>query len=258
MDDRAASREEAHEGAAVSGARSFVDLHAHSSASFDSLADPPRLVQRARQLGLTHLAITDHERIDGARRAMALGGEGLQVIVGEEICSRDGDLIGLFLEEPVPPGLDAAQTAQAIRDQGGIVGLPHPFDSFRSSGGSRADREEGRLAELAAIVDYVETHNARAYRDANPRAAAFAAHHGLPGVASSDAHSVMELGVASTVLPGPFSDAQGLLALLPEAQLMPGRASYYVRLWTPMAKAVQRLRGNRRVAKDSPRVRSGA
>jgi predicted metal-dependent phosphoesterase TrpH len=234
-------------GASNDGARSFVDLHAHSSASFDSLAAPGRLVERARRLGLTHLAITDHERLDGAQRAAQLAGDDLQVIVGEEIRTRDGDLIGLFLERAVPPGLSAAETAAAIREQGGLVGLPHPFDSFRSSGGSRAGDAEGGLEELAGLVDYVEAHNARAYRDANPRAAEFAAGHGLPAVASSDAHSVMEVGIAYTILPRPFHSAAELRALLPQAQLMPGRASYYVRLWTPVAKLVQRLRGNGRV-----------
>jgi hypothetical protein len=234
-------------GSRSGGPRSFVDLHTHSSASFDSLADPGRLVERARQLGLTHLAITDHERLEGAQRARQLGGDDLQVIVGEEVRTREGDLIGLFLERPVPPGMDAAETAEAIREQGGLVGLPHPFDRFRASGGSRAKDAEESLLALAACVDYVEVHNARAYRDANPRAEAFAARHGLPGVAASDAHSVMELGVASTVLPGRFTTAPELLALLPGASFLAGRASFYVRLWTPLAKLVQRTRGNRRV-----------
>jgi predicted metal-dependent phosphoesterase TrpH len=143
--------------------------------------------------------------------------------------------------------MSAADTASAVRAQGGLVGLPHPFDGFRSSGGSQAGAADHKLEQLAAMVDYVETHNARAYRDANPLAAAFAARHGLPGLASSDAHSVMEVGIASTVLPGAFQDAAGLRDLLAQADLMPGRASYYVRLWTPVAKVVNRLRGNHRI-----------
>jgi predicted metal-dependent phosphoesterase TrpH len=172
---------------------------------------------------------------------------GLQLIVGEEIRTADGDMLGLFLTELVPPGLSAAETAAAIRGQGGVVGLPHPFDGFRSSGGSKANEAEQKLEELATIVDYVEVHNARAYRDANPLARAFAERHGLPGVASSDAHSVLELGVASTVLPGAFSTAEELRALLPGALTTAGRASYYVRLWTPLAKLVNRARGNTRI-----------
>ena len=237
--------------------QSFVDLHAHSSASFDSLADPRRMVERATAIGLTHLAITDHERLDGALRAVEAAGDRLTVIVGEEVRSRDGDLIGLFLDRPVPPGLSASETAAAIHEQGGIVGLPHPFDGFRASGGSRAGSKTQTLDELAALVDFVETHNARAYRDANPMARAFATRHELPGVASSDAHTIMEIGVASTRLPGTFTTAAELRELLPFARTLPGRATYYVRLWTPLAKVAQRLRGNRRITPERP-VREGA
>lgn len=233
--------------------RSFLDLHCHSSASFDSVASPRKLIDKARRIGLTHLAITDHERIDGALRARDLaatgapGSAGLAIIVGEEIRSRDGDLIGLFLDRAVPPGLSAVDTAAAIHEQGGLVGLPHPFDRFRSSGGSMADEQQRTLDVLASVVDYVEIHNARAYRDANPLATAFAKSRGLPGTASSDAHSVMELGVAQTVLPGAVTDAASLLALLPQATIIKGRASYLVRGWTPLAKVLQRVRGNRRI-----------
>jgi hypothetical protein len=230
-------------------ARSFVDLHTHSRASFDSLSRPEAMVERASRLGYTHLAITDHERIDGALRALehAAGpGGALQVIVGEEVRSRDGDLLGLFLERAVPPGLSAVETSAAIREQGGLVGLPHPFDGWRASGGSRSEGRRADLDALAAAIDFVEVHNARAYRDANPRAASFAAEQALPGVASSDAHTLAEMGVCTTILPGPFATASELKALLPAARLITGRASYYLRLWTPVAKMAQRLRGNGR------------
>ena len=205
------------------------------------------MVDRAVELGFTHLAITDHDRIDGAERAAEHADARIQVIIGEEVLSRDGDLIALFVKETIPPGLSATETAAAVHEQGGLIGLPHPFDGLRASGGARAGAAQQVLDQLAAVVDYVETHNARAYRDANPRAAAFADRYELPGVAVSDAHSLRELGVAGVELPGSFETASELLALLPDATLVAGRAPYYVRLWTPIARVVNRLRGNRRV-----------
>jgi predicted metal-dependent phosphoesterase TrpH len=234
--------------------RAFADLHAHSSASFDSLASPEKMVQKALRIGLTHLAITDHERIDGALRARDLAPDDLQIIIGEEVRTRAGDLIGLFLERPVPPGLSPAETAAAIHEQGGLVGLPHPFDRFRSSGGDKA-AAAAEVAALAAAVDYVEIHNARAYGSANPMAAQFANEHGIPGVASSDAHSVTELAVAYAVFGARFTTAAELKALLPPVSLVTGRASYLVRGWTPVAKGIQRLRGNHRIRPGAPAAR---
>lgn len=231
--------------------RAFADLHSHSSASFDSLADPVKMMAKALRIGLTHLAITDHERIDGALRARDAAPDGLTVIVGQEVRTSAGDLIGLFLEHAVAPGLSPVETAAAIHAQGGLVGLPHPFDRYRSSSGDKAAADAG-IAALAAAVDYVEIHNARAYGSANPLAAAFAKEHGIPGVASSDAHSVTELAVAYTILDGPFTTAEELKALLPPASLVTGRASYLVRGWTPVAKGIQRLRGNHRIRPGTP------
>jgi predicted metal-dependent phosphoesterase TrpH len=230
--------------------RSFVDLHCHSSASFDSLSKPADLVRNAGRFGLTHLAITDHERIDGAQRARDVAPDGVSIIVGEEVRTSGGDLLGLFLERPVPPGMSPAETAAAIHEQGGLVGLPHPFDRFRSSGGAGAAADA--LVFLVAAIDFVEVHNARAMGRANERAALFATEHGLPGVASSDAHSLMEVGVAYTVLPRSFSTAAELRELLRDVDLVMGRGSYVVRAWTPIAKLVQRLRGNKRVRATPP------
>jgi predicted metal-dependent phosphoesterase TrpH len=222
--------------------RAFADLHCHSSASFDSLAAPAALVRAAAARGLTHLAITDHERIDGALRARDAAPDGLVVIVGEEVRTADGDLVCLFLERAVAPGRPAAETIAEVRAQGGLVGIPHPFDRFRNSMG----RDEA-LVRLAGLVDWIEGHNARLVGRGNEQAIAFAREHGLPTIAVSDAHSTLEVGIASTLLHGDPSTPAGLLAALPTGELLPGRASYLVRAWTPVAKAVQRSRGNGRI-----------
>jgi predicted metal-dependent phosphoesterase TrpH len=235
-----------------SASRFFADLHTHSRASFDSLASPAALIRTARQRGLTHLAITDHDRIDGALQARAIVAEygpGVTVIVGEEIKSADGDLVALFLDEAVPPGLSADETIAAVRTQGGLVGIPHPFDQYRGS-----LLKDARMERLVEMVDWVEGHNARVMLgNGNQKAAELAHRHARPAIAVSDAHSAFEVGVAYTAFDRDPSTAAGLLAALPAADLVLGRSSLYVRLWTPIAKAVQRARGNRRVVPPSDR-----
>jgi predicted metal-dependent phosphoesterase TrpH len=171
------------------------------------------------------------------------------VIVGEEIKTADGDLVALFLEDALPPGLSADETVAAVRAQGGLVGIPHPFDRYRGS-----LLNDARMERLVQMVDWVETHNARVMLgNGNQKASDLAHAHGRPGIAVSDAHSSFEVGVAYTAFDGDPSTAAGLLAALPAAELVLGRASLYVRLWTPIAKAVQRARGNRRVLPPTDR-----
>ncbi|MDQ2966542.1 MAG: PHP domain-containing protein [Chloroflexota bacterium] len=235
------------------GQRAFVDLHCHTSASFDSLADPRAVVRAAVARGLTHIAITDHDRIDGAleareivARAAANGSASLTIIIGEEVRTADGDLIALFLDRPVPPGMSARETVAAVREQGGLVGIPHPFDRFRGT----LARDEG-MREVVPLVDWVETYNARLVGRGNEQAATLAAEHHLPGVAVSDAHTILEIAVAYTILSGDPSTADGLRAALAGAELVPGRASVIARLFTPIAKLVQRARGNGRVSRSA-------
>jgi predicted metal-dependent phosphoesterase TrpH len=229
------------------GPRAFVDLHVHTSASFDSIASPESVVRAAASRGLTHLAITDHDRIDGALAAREIArvvAPGLTVIVGQEVKTRDGDLIAAFLERPVTRDLPPVEAIAEIRAQGGLVGIAHPFDRFR---GSLLTDE--LMAEVAPLVDWVEVHNARIMvGDGNERAATFAAANGLPGVAVSDAHSAMEIGVAYMSLDGDLSTPAGLLAALSGAELIAGRATFFVRAVTPIAKLVQLARGNGRKA----------
>ena len=229
--------------------RAFFDLHCHTSASFDSLARPRDQVRAAAARGLTHLAITDHDRIDGALEARDHAPAGLTIIVGEEVKTADGDLICLFLERPLAPGRPAGETIAAAREQGGLVGVPHPFDRHRSS-----LLREARLASLVGLVDWVETWNARVVgRSGNEQAAVFALEHGLPGVAVSDAHSTLEVGVAYNSAPDADpATPQGLLAALARFELVPGRASYFVRGLTPIAKGINRARGNGRIQPALP------
>jgi predicted metal-dependent phosphoesterase TrpH len=239
-------------GPPAAAGRAFIDLHCHTSASFDSLASPDAVVRAAAKRGLTHLAITDHDRIDGAQRARDAAPPELTVIVGEEIKTADGDLVAVFLGELVEPGMSAVETIAAIRAQGGLVGVPHPFDRFRGYG-----RKSGAdLADIAGQVDWIEAWNARVVNrpfgpDANEQAALFALEHRLPGLAASDSHTVIEVGVAYNAVVGNPGTPDGMLAALLDPDLHPGRATFYVRAWTPLAKMIQTLRGNGRRRPDT-------
>ena len=233
--------------------RTFVDLHCHTSASFDCLSHPRDVVRAAAKRGITHIAITDHDRIDGALAARDAAPDGLTVIVGEEVKTANGDLICLFLERAVAPGRSPAETIAEVHAQGGLVGIPHPFDRFRNS----MLRDES-LASLAGLVDWVETYNARLVGGGNDRAAEFAREHDLPGIAVSDAHSVIEVAVAYTVLTGNPATADGLRAALGSAQIVPGRASYIMRGLTPIAKIIQRARGNGRIQPEAGDATTGS
>ena len=218
--------------------RAFIELHCHTNASFDSLADPLAVARAAARRGLTHLAVTDHDRIDAALRLLDAAPPELTVIVGEEVKTADGDLIAVFLREVVPPGMSAVETIAAVRAQGGLVGVPHPFDGLRGFG-----RKSGaELESIAHLVDWVEAYNARVIGgSANEKAARFAHEHGLPGVGASDSHTVLEVAVT-----GDPGTPAGLLASLSAVDFVPGRASFYVRAWTPLAKMIQSMKGNGR------------
>ncbi len=168
-----------------------VDMHTHTEYSKDSRTTLRAYAAGVERAGLHVVCVTDHDRIDGALqlREMALP---FRVVVGEEIGSRDGEIIGLFLERPVPPRLSGEETAARVHEQGGVVYVPHPFSRNRL----RHVRRQ-TLERLVPHLDAIEVFNAReAFAGDNRRAYGFAAAYALPGGAGSDAHRASELGRA--------------------------------------------------------------
>lgn len=192
-----------------------IDLHCHTAASFDGVADPVAVVARAAARGLTHVAITDHDTLDGALRARAAAAAAPahaapHVIVGCEVLTREGDLIFAFLERPIPRGLSARDAIDAGREQGALVGIPHPYDPAR-----RSLLLDPANEELIAMVDWVEAWNGRVgRRSVNEQAAELARRHGTPGIGVSDAHALLEVGTVYTTMTGDLSTAPGLLDAL--------------------------------------------
>jgi predicted metal-dependent phosphoesterase TrpH len=211
-----------------------VDLHLHTEYSPDSVSALPAVARRARQVGLTHLAVTDHNTIAGALRMKEV--QSLPVIVGEEIMTARGEMIGLFLSEMVPTGLSPRRTAELIHQQGGLVYVPHPMDPFRQGLG-----EDG-LREVADAVDVIEVFNARCVRaSSNVAAARIAAGLPVARAAASDAHTLWEIG--RSVVEGPdFTDAPGLLRCLAAGRLQARRSPAAIHLLSRYASLRHRLR----------------
>lgn len=214
-----------------------VDMHVHTHASWDSLNRPDRVLAAARERGIDRIVIADHNEICGALEAQRLDPE--RVLIGEEVKTAEGvDIIGILLREHIPKGTPARETCRRIREQGGVVYVPHPFDTRRSGGGPL-------LEELTEWIDVVEAHNARSWgRGVNARGEAWARGRGFALGAGSDAHALREIGRGYVEVPDFEPERESFLAAL-RAGRVAGRtlSSRLVVLSTLYAKARKGLGG---------------
>jgi hypothetical protein len=203
-----------------------VDMHTHTEHSPDSRTPLAAHGAAARAAGLDVVCVTDHNTIDGALRLREMA-DGLRVVVGEEINTLDGEIIGLFLERPIARGLSGEETIARIHEQGGIVSVPHPFSRNRRHRIRRAS-----LDRLRSSVDCLEVLNARELLSGdNARAAAYASEHGLAAAAGSDAHRAAEVGRAYVEV-ADFSDGASFLAALHDGTVHGGLAGIGVHFLT--------------------------
>jgi len=171
-------------------------MHTHTEASPDSRTT---IAEQARAVRAAHIDVicaTDHNTIEGALRLRETA-DGFRVIIGEEISSRDGEIIGLFLDRAIPRDQSGEATIAAIHDQGGLAVIPHPFSINR-----RYHVRRPALDRLRSQIDAIEIFNAREAIFLNNRsAAAYAKEHDLVGTAGSDAHRGAEIGRAFVEMP---------------------------------------------------------
>jgi predicted metal-dependent phosphoesterase TrpH len=165
-----------------------IDLHLHSCFSPDSTTSLDALIDRCRELGLDRIALTDHHTAEGALQLSRREPE--LTIVGEEVASTEGDIIGLFVTGSIPSGGHPEEVCDAIHAMGGLTYACHPLDRRRASFSPE------RLVELAPRFDIIETHNAWANPEANRAAAQFCLELGRVAATGSDAHSARELGTS--------------------------------------------------------------
>lgn len=228
----------------VSRALAFADFHVHTRHSRDSLLGEERFIRLALERGLTHVAITNHNNVEGAMavrdRVVEMGlADRLHVILGEEVSTADGELVGIFLERTIPRGLSADATADAIHEQGGLVSVPHPYDPFRRS----HITEPAMLGLLeTGKVDMLEVFNSRVtFSRHNHRAAELAARFHVPGIACSDTHTGAEVAMSFNALPA-FATAVELRAALASNEWHGSRSTLLIHLatrWAVSSKVVR-------------------
>jgi predicted metal-dependent phosphoesterase TrpH len=207
-----------------------LDLHNHTWFSADGVMSPAALLAAAKANGLDWIAVTDHNTTEGALQALELtrADPGLPgVIPGIEVSTSDGDVIGLYVQRPIPSGLPAAETMALIREQGGLVYLPHPFAIVRRGAIARHVRDQA-----AARADLVEVLNGRSLSAMAARKSRILARaHGKPRGAGSDAHGTVEVGRAYvTVSRAP--SREDLVSLVQAGEVAPGlRLHEYLLNW---------------------------
>src|ERR1035437_9200446 len=165
-----------------------ADFHIHTRYSMDCSTRLEDIIRRCQKTGINCVNICDHDAVQGA---IELQSEvPFKVIVSEEILTPQGEIMGMFLKERIPSGVTVEQAISRIKEQGGLVCIPHPFDGFR---GLKMDIED--VEKLAGKIDVMEIFNARCTLSSyNNKAKAFATSHDIPGTAGSDAHSAGEIG----------------------------------------------------------------
>jgi hypothetical protein len=233
--------------------KAFADFHIHTRFSRDSILTEEKFIEKAIERGLTHVCVTNHNNVEGAvavrDKVAQLGlADQLTVILGEEVSTTDGEVVGIFLTRTIPRGLSANETADEIHRQGGLVSIPHPFDPFRGS-----HIREGPLRNLAEMgkIDAIEVFNCRVtFQRHNQEAAEFANRYGIPGIAASDSHSSFEVAMAFNAMPA-FDSAEELKASLTDNDWHASRSSVFIHVttrWAVWKNTFDAWRGKRTAA----------
>lgn len=207
------------------------ELHCHSEYSPDSNLILAQIIKICQQKKIDVIALTDHNEIAGAQKLQKIAPDWLTVIVGEEIRTQAGDIIGLWLWKKIGPDQMVEETIRQIKEQGGLVVVPHPFDRIR-----REAIGPEILDRIRDQIDCLEIFNARClFSGDNRQAARYTKEHNLPAVVGSDAHLAQEYGRATLVIEQPPT-ADTFLAALKTAQYNTRPSGPLVHLLTKINK----------------------
>ena len=217
----------------------LADLHMHTTWSHDCSIDVDELIDHAEAEGLGAIAVTDHNVFGGALEAVERArGRGLIVIPGEEVkTDGQGEVIGLFLKEEIPKGMSFGETVEAIRAQGGLVYVPHPFDRLH------AIPDPATLHRHLAEIDVFEVYNARLlFEGYNDEALRFARKYNLTAGAGSDAHVLQGVGTGAVRMRRFNGPEEFLLSLRSAEVLRRPKSLAYLQGLKWVAQAKERVR----------------
>lgn len=211
----------------------LVALHVHTNHSACSESPIDEIAEYCRRHGIDAIAITDHNQVEGALELRDKAPD-LNVIVGEEVSTREGEVIGLFLKERIAAGKDLRETCMEIRKQGGLVYVPHPFDSLKVQ-----RIRSWNLERILDLVDIMEVYNAKAtFPIYNKKAKDFAESHNITGAVGSDSHYIKSIGSALNSMEA-FEGPADFLEKLSRAQFLTGASSLLATWWIRVRKLVR-------------------
>ncbi len=209
-----------------------ADLHIHTEYSMDCDTSLEQIINRCLETGINCIVIADHGTIEGAVKMQRLAP--FPVIIAEEILTTHGEIMGMFLQETIPNGLSVKQTISQIKTRGGLVNIPHPFDTFRHSA------LDGRIIEeIAGQIDAIEVFNSRSlFLRSSVKAQIFAEKYGIPKSAGSDAHTPYEIGNTYVEMPE-FNGRGDFLSALEKGKIFGHRTNplvHFNSVWARLKK----------------------
>lgn len=211
-----------------------ADLHIHTKYSMDCQMSLDKIIGQCQKLGINCVAIADHGTAEGGLEMQKIAP--FKVIVAEEILTTEGEIMGMFLKETIPSGITPQEAIKRIREQGGLVNIPHPFETIRGSA-----LKDKVIEEIAKDIDLMEVLNSRSPFPANSnKARDFAMKYGIPGSAGSDAHTVYEIGNACIEMPD-FNTKDEFMQSLAQGKICGKRSGVFVHLFSSWAKIKGKL-----------------
>lgn len=217
-----------------------VELHSHTIYSRDCLTVLETVIATCRRKGIDRLAVTDHNTAEGALALAKLAPN--LIIVGEEIMTTRGEILGYFMKESIPAGLTPDETIRRLRDQGAVISVSHPYDRLRKGAWQEPD-----LLAIFDQVDAIEIFNSRClYAEDNDKAQKLATARQKPGTVGSDAHIPYELGRA-TLRMQPFEAAGDFYESMKQATPVTQHSPAWVHGMSTQAKWFKKLGLRKRV-----------